>query len=62
MAVIDMKKPIDEPYMNEIVKAQPIGRVSQREELAAAVLWLCSPASTFVIGWGLVVDGGFTAQ
>lgn len=48
--------------MGEIVKAQPVGRVGQPEELAAAVLWLCSSASTFVIGSCLVVDGGFTAQ
>ncbi|MGI4849672.1 MAG: SDR family oxidoreductase [Janthinobacterium lividum] len=48
--------------MEEIVKSQPIGRICRPEELAAAVLWLCSPASTFVIGSGLVVDGGFTVQ
>lgn len=48
--------------MDEIVKAQPIGRLGTADELAAAVLWLCSPASSFVIGSGLVVDGGFTAQ
>jgi NAD(P)-dependent dehydrogenase (short-subunit alcohol dehydrogenase family) len=48
--------------MDDIVKAQPIGRLGDAAELAAAVLWLCSPASTFVIGAGLVVDGGFTAQ
>lgn len=48
--------------MDEIVKAQPIGRLGNADELAAAVLWLCSPASSFVISSGLVVDGGFTAQ
>lgn len=48
--------------MDAIVYAQPIGRLGDAAELAAAVLWLCSPASTFVIGAGLVVDGGFTAQ
>jgi NAD(P)-dependent dehydrogenase (short-subunit alcohol dehydrogenase family) len=32
------------------------------EEVAAAVLWLCSPAASFVIGVGLPVDGGFTAH
>lgn len=48
--------------MAEIVKAQPIERLGQPEELAATVLWLCSPASSFVIGTGISVDGGFTAQ
>ena len=48
--------------MAEIVKGQPIGRLGTADELAAAVLWLRSSASSFVIGAGLVVDGGFTAQ
>jgi NAD(P)-dependent dehydrogenase (short-subunit alcohol dehydrogenase family) len=32
------------------------------DEIAAAVLWLCSPGASFVIGVALPVDGGFTAQ
>lgn len=39
----------------------PIGRVGRTEEIAAAVLWLASPASAFVIGHDMVVDGGVTA-
>jgi NAD(P)-dependent dehydrogenase (short-subunit alcohol dehydrogenase family) len=31
-------------------------------EIAAAVLWLCSPAASFVLGVALPVDGGFTAH
>ena len=45
-----------------IMKPQSIGRLGPPEELAAAVLWLCSPAASFVIGVGLQVDGGFTAH
>ena len=48
--------------MAEIMKQQPIGRLGRAEEVAAAVLWLCSPAASFVIGAGLPVDGGFTAH
>ncbi|MFJ9683623.1 glucose 1-dehydrogenase [Streptomyces sp. NPDC101194] len=48
--------------MAEIMKQQPIGRLGTAEEVAAAVLWLCSPAASFVIGVALPVDGGFTAH
>ncbi|WP_037862994.1 glucose 1-dehydrogenase [Streptomyces sp. NRRL S-340] len=47
--------------MAEIMKQQPIGRLGTAEEIADAVLWLCSPAAAFVIGVALPVDGGFTA-
>lgn len=40
---------------------QPIGRLGTAEEMAAAVLWLCSPGASFVIGVALPVDGGYTA-
>jgi NAD(P)-dependent dehydrogenase (short-subunit alcohol dehydrogenase family) len=40
----------------------PIGRIGTPEEIADAVIWLCSSKSSFVIGHSLLVDGGFTAQ
>ena len=40
----------------------PIGRIGRVEEVAEAVLWLCSPRSSFVTGHSLIVDGGFTAR
>ncbi len=48
--------------ISEVMKQQPIGRLGRAEEIAAAVLWLCSPGASFVIGVALPVDGGFTAH
>jgi NAD(P)-dependent dehydrogenase (short-subunit alcohol dehydrogenase family) len=41
---------------------QPINRLGEPEEIAAAVLWLCSPGASFVVGVALPVDGGYTAR
>jgi NAD(P)-dependent dehydrogenase (short-subunit alcohol dehydrogenase family) len=46
----------------EAVANQPIGRLGRGDEIAAAVLWLCSPAASLVLGVALPVDGGYTAR
>jgi NAD(P)-dependent dehydrogenase (short-subunit alcohol dehydrogenase family) len=46
----------------EAAAATPIARLGQGEEIAASVLWLCSPGASFVVGVALPVDGGYTAQ
>jgi NAD(P)-dependent dehydrogenase (short-subunit alcohol dehydrogenase family) len=46
----------------EAMKEVPIGRLGRPEEIGAAVLWLCSPGASFVIGQALAVDGGYTVH
>ena len=48
--------------LNEMLKSVPIGRLGRPEEIASAVLWLCSPAASFMIGHALAVDGGYTIR
>src|SRR5438309_10678925 len=50
----------DEQAYAEIAKNVPIARAGRPEEIASAVLWLCSPGSTYVVGHALTVDGGMT--
>jgi NAD(P)-dependent dehydrogenase (short-subunit alcohol dehydrogenase family) len=40
------------------VEAIPIGRLGRPDEIATAVLWLCSPGASFIAGVALLVDGG----
>jgi NAD(P)-dependent dehydrogenase (short-subunit alcohol dehydrogenase family) len=40
---------------------QPIGRIGEPEEVAEAVVWLCSECASLVVGVALPVDGGYTA-
>jgi NAD(P)-dependent dehydrogenase (short-subunit alcohol dehydrogenase family) len=45
-----------------IIAMEPIGRVGSPEEVAEAVVWLCSDAASFVTGHTMTVDGGYVAQ
>ncbi|GAB3353446.1 SDR family oxidoreductase [Micromonospora halotolerans] len=45
---------------DRVIAQEPIGRMGTADEIAAAVLWLCSDAAAFVIGHALVMDGGQT--
>src|SRR5262249_4470258 len=45
-----------------IMAREPIGRVGTPDEIAEAVVWLCSDAASFVTGHAMSVDGGLVAQ
>jgi NAD(P)-dependent dehydrogenase (short-subunit alcohol dehydrogenase family) len=44
----------------QVAALHPIGRIADADEIAEAVLWLASPASSFVVGIAMPVDGGYT--
>ena len=46
----------------QIVARHPVGRMGRPEEIAEAVVWLCSDAASFVTGHTMTVDGGYVAQ
>jgi NAD(P)-dependent dehydrogenase (short-subunit alcohol dehydrogenase family) len=52
-----------EPGAKEsLVQVVPMKRMGEPEEVAQAVLWLCSDAASFITGHVMPIDGGLTAS
>lgn len=49
----------DPDYLEEVLDRTPMGRIGEPEEVAAAIAFLCLPASSYVTGECIAVDGGF---
>jgi NAD(P)-dependent dehydrogenase (short-subunit alcohol dehydrogenase family) len=45
-----------------MIASEPVGWIGNPEEVAEAVIWLCSDAASFVTGHTMAIDGGYVAQ
>lgn len=59
-AMVDRITGKDKEVEKQFISMEPIGRMGNPEEVAEAVVWLCSDAASFVTGIAMPVDGGFT--
>jgi Tropinone reductase 1 len=51
----------NETYLADVLARTPMKRIGRPEEVAAAVAFMCMPASSYITGQCLAVDGGFTS-
>ncbi len=59
----EMARPFFEiPFYKQFMERHPMGRVGRAEEVATAVVYLCSQKASFITGQNLAIDGGFMAQ
>ena len=60
--IIDRIMEVNPEIIENLIDSTPVGRLAKPEEIANAVIWLCSDASSFVTGHSMVVDGGYIVQ
>jgi NAD(P)-dependent dehydrogenase (short-subunit alcohol dehydrogenase family) len=60
--MVDRMADAGELDLDATLAVTPMARLGKAEEIASAVLWLCSPGASYVTGVALPVDGGYTAQ
>ncbi|EIA07812.1 SDR family oxidoreductase [Flavobacterium frigoris] len=60
--MIDRLTGNDKEAIAQFTNLEPVGRFGQAEEIANAVIWMCSDGASFVTGHAMAVDGGFVAQ
>jgi NAD(P)-dependent dehydrogenase (short-subunit alcohol dehydrogenase family) len=56
------RRSISPEFTVHLLSTDPLGRMGHPAEIAEAVVWLCSPAASFVNGHAMAVDGGMTVD
>ena len=53
---------VSEEVLQQMIDTIPLKRAGTAEEIANAVVWLCSDGASYITGQNLIIDGGFTVQ
>jgi len=58
----DILSNVSEEVLQQMIDTIPLKRAGKAEEIASAVVWLCSDGASYITGQNLTIDGGFTVQ